>query len=61
MRAAKESGCDPTDYRASPLARAFVPYYTQRLSTTCVMNGARAIQRSLKKRTTRLRQAETGE
>ena len=41
-------GSDPTDYTASPSARSFVPYYTQRLSTTCVMAGARGIQKSLK-------------
>ena len=48
-RAAKESGCDPTDYTTSPTARSFVPFYAQRLSTACVLNGARAIQKSLKR------------
>jgi hypothetical protein len=33
--------------------RAFVPFYAQRLSTTCVMNGARAIQKSMKKEANR--------
>ena len=48
-RAAKESGCDPPDYTTSPTARSFVPFYAQRLSTACVLNGARAIQKSLKR------------
>jgi hypothetical protein len=37
-----------TDYTTSPTARSFVPFYAQRLSTACVMNGARAIQKSMK-------------
>ena len=32
-----------------PTARSFVPFYAQRLSTACVLNGARAIQKSLKR------------
>ena len=48
-RMAKESGADPTDYTISATARSFVPYYAQRLSSTCVMGGARAIQKSIKK------------
>jgi len=47
-RRAKASGTDPTDYTTSPTARSFVPYYTQRLSTECVMHGAAAIQKSIK-------------
>ena len=47
-RAATEGGCDATDYTTSPTARSFVPFYAQRLSTACVMNGARAIQKSMK-------------
>ena len=50
-REAQESGMDPTDYTTSPTARSFVPYYTQRLSTDCVLNGASAIQKSLKRKT----------
>ena len=50
---AKEGGADPTDYSASPTARSFVPYYAQRLSATCVINGARAIQKSLKRKAAR--------
>ena len=52
-REAKEGGADPTDYSASPTARSFVPYYAQRLSATCVINGARAIQKSLKRKAAR--------
>ena len=47
-REAKANGADPTDYSLSPTARSFVPYYAQRLSTTSVMYGARAVQKSLK-------------
>ena len=50
-REAKDSGVDPTDYTESPTARSFVPYYAQRLSAACVLNGARAIQKVLTKRT----------
>ena len=49
-REAKESGADPTDYTTSPTARSFVPFYAQRLSADCVLNGARAIQKSLKRK-----------
>ena len=49
-REAKESGVDPTNYRESPTARSFVPYYAQRLSAACVLNGARAIQKTLKRK-----------
>ena len=45
-RAAKESGCYPTDYTTSP---TFVPFYAQRLSMACVLNGASAIQKTLKR------------
>ena len=48
-RMAEESGADPTDYTISATARSFVPFHAQRLSTACVMNGARAIQKSTKK------------
>ena len=44
-----ESGNDPTDYTASAKARSFVPFYAQRLSTACVMHGASAIQKSIKR------------
>ena len=58
-RAAKASGADPTDYTASPTARSFVPFYAQRLSADCVLNGARAIQKSLKRKADRRRSATT--
>ena len=58
-RLAKESGDDTTDYTTSPTARSFVPYYAQRLSTTCVMSGARAIQKSLVKRVAAHRRSAT--
>ena len=48
-RMAKESGADPTDYTISATARSFVPYHAQRLSSVCVMYGAGAIQKSIKK------------
>ena len=48
-RMAKESGADPTDYTVSATARSFVPYHAQRLSSVCVMYGAGAIQKSIKK------------
>ena len=56
-REAKESRADPTDYTTSPTARSFVPFYAQRLSTACVLNGARAIQKSLKRRADHRRSA----
>ena len=58
-REAKASGADATDYTTSPTARSFVPFYTQRLSTACVLNGARAIQKSLKRKADRRRLAAT--
>ena len=58
-REAKESGADPTDYTTSPTARSFVPFYAQRLSAACVLNGARAIQKSLKRKADRRRSAAT--
>ena len=56
-RDAAESGADPTDYTASPTARSFVPYYAQRLSAACVLYGARAILKSLKRMAARRRSA----
>ena len=38
---------------------SFVPFYAQRLSTACVLNGARAIQKSLKRKADRRRSATT--
>ena len=54
-REAKESGADST--YTSPTARSFVPFYAQRLSAACVLNGARAIQKSLKRKAARRRSA----
>ena len=48
-REAKAGGADATDYSTSPTARSFVPFYAQRLSAACVLNGARNIQKSIKK------------
>ena len=52
-REAKAGGSDATDYTISPTARSFVPFYAQRLSAACVLNGARAIQKSLKSKAVR--------
>ena len=49
-REATASGADPTDYSKSPSARSFVPFFTQRLSGSCVLDGAKAIQKSIKRR-----------
>ena len=57
----EEGGADPTDYTASPSARSFVPFYAQRLSAACVLDGARAIQKSLKRRVDRRRSAAAAE
>ena len=37
----------------SPSARSFLPFYTQRLSGSCVLDGAKAIQKSIKRRVAR--------
>ena len=58
-RMAKESGADPTDYTISATARAFVPYHAQRLSSACVLSGARAIQKSMKRMADRRSSATT--
>ena len=58
-RLAKASGADPTDYTTSSTARSFVPFYAQRLSTACVLNGARGIQKSLKRKADRRRSETT--
>ena len=39
-RNATANGCDATDYNRSSTANSFVPYYSQRISSACVMNGA---------------------
>ena len=53
------SGVDPTDYTTSPTARSFVPFYAQRLSSACVLSGAGAIQKSLKRMADRRSSATT--
>ena len=58
-REAKASGVDPTDYTTSPTARSFVPFYAQRLSSACVLSGARAIQKSMKRMADRRSSATT--
>ena len=58
-RQAKESGADATDYTASPTARSLLPFYTQRLSATCVLEGACAIQKSLKRKLAARRRSAT--
>ena len=52
-REATASSADPTDYSKSPSARSFLPFYTQRLSGSCVLDGAKAIQKSIKRRVAR--------
>ena len=49
-RAAAESGFDGTDYTRSFTARSFVPHYGQRMSATCVMNGAEGIMKGIHKK-----------
>ena len=39
-RAAARHGHDATDYTRSYTARSFVPHYSQRISSACVMHGA---------------------
>ena len=57
-REAAENGTDRTDYTRSYTARAFVPYYAQRISFSIVMNGAKGILKGLAKATrSRLRDA----
>ena len=58
-REAKAGGADATDYSTSPTARSFVPFYAQRLSAACVLNGARSIQQSIKRKADRRRSAST--
>ena len=42
-RDAATNGCDATDYNRSSTANSFVPYYSQYISSCCVMNGAAGI------------------
>ena len=47
------------DYLGVGMMRTMMPFYAQRLSAACVLNGARAIQKSLKRRADRRRSAAT--
>ena len=40
-RDASDNGTDGTDYTRSYTARSFVPHFAQRISTACVMEGAK--------------------
>ena len=57
--AAADLGIDATDYGRSYTARSFVPYYAQRLSSACVLSGAGAIQKSMKRMADRRSSATT--
>ena len=48
-RAARALGTDTTDYAASYTASSFVPYYAQRITSACVLNGARGVFKALNK------------
>ena len=48
-RDASDNGTDGTDYTHSYTARSFVPYFAQRISTACVMEGAKGILKSVRK------------
>ena len=48
--AAAASGCDTTDHSLSSSARAFVPFYAQRLSATSAMNAAQGIHKGIEQR-----------
>ena len=53
------NGGAPADWFDSTLVVDVVPFYAQRLSTACVLNGASAIQKSLKRKADRRRSATT--
>lgn len=58
-RPTHELGTDTTDYRRSWTARAFVPYYAQRMSSAIVMMDARGIMHGINRaRSARLRHSE---
>ena len=46
-REARALGIDGTDYATSYTASSFVPYYAQRITSACVLNGARGIFKAL--------------
>ena len=49
-RDASDNGTDGTDYTRSYTARSFVPYFAQRISTACVMEGAEGILKGIRKK-----------
>jgi len=46
-RAARALGIDGTDYATSYTASSFVSYYAQRITSACVLNGARGVFKAL--------------
>ena len=48
-RDAADNGSDGTDYTRSYTARSFVPHFAQRISTACVMEGAKGILKGIRK------------
>ena len=49
-RDASDNGTDGTDYTRSYTARSFVPHFAQRISTACVMEGAKGILKGIRKK-----------
>ena len=49
-RRARTNKHDATDYQCSYSARAFVPFYAQRLSATSAMNAAQGIHKGIEQR-----------
>ena len=47
----------PTNYTRSYTARSFVPHFAQRISTACVMEGAKGILKGVLKKTATLTSA----
>ena len=58
-RAAAALGNDPTDYSISYTASGYVSYYSQRLSSACVLNGARGVLKGVAKMRATRRAAAT--
>ena len=48
-RDAADNGTDGTDYTRSYTARSFVPHFAQRISSACVMEGAKGILKCVRK------------
>ena len=49
-RDASDNGTDGTDYTRSYTAQSFVPHFAQRISTACVMEGAKGILKGIRKK-----------